>query len=242
MQSHPTITFEERSTLCRCLNYKKLSFEASKDLAKNPRIPPRIAMQALISQQSKISTKDLAFDESQSTKPSQIVVYNEADRDVLCEEKEDMRLNLERMQWRVVELEKLCREMKGQMSSLVSHNAFIHPSRIRAISRFCWMSICLCIYHCSRYTNLSWIVKYVILIFFWILVFYDFYVMEGKKKIEESSSPLKHLNFLWDKIFVCVFFLIKYLFLIFFFCKTSALKKKESTDISFKINLYFYSK
>ncbi|KAF7809374.1 pentatricopeptide repeat-containing protein [Senna tora] len=117
LESHPMITFEERSRLCRCLNYKKLSFGACKDLAKNPRIPPRIAMQALISQQTKIPSP--SKDESASMTPSQIVLY---DTDIFSQDKQDMRLNLERMQSRVVELEKLCREMKGQMSSLKHRN------------------------------------------------------------------------------------------------------------------------
>jgi hypothetical protein len=35
LQPHPDIPFEERSRLCKCLNYGKLNFGASKDLAKN---------------------------------------------------------------------------------------------------------------------------------------------------------------------------------------------------------------
>ncbi|KAK7407773.1 hypothetical protein VNO78_09843 [Psophocarpus tetragonolobus] len=63
LQSHPMLAFEERSRLCRCLNYYKLSFEACKDLAKNPRIPPMVAMQALISQQINIPSSDTAIEE-----------------------------------------------------------------------------------------------------------------------------------------------------------------------------------
>ncbi|KAK7310214.1 hypothetical protein RJT34_07578 [Clitoria ternatea] len=106
LQSHPRLAFEERSRLCRCLNYNKLSFEVCKDLAKNPKIPPRIAMQALISQQTIISTSD----------ESQIILYCN-NTDTFLEEKDGMRLNLEKMEKRVRELEKLCREMKVQMSN-----------------------------------------------------------------------------------------------------------------------------
>jgi hypothetical protein len=35
LQPHSDIPFEERSRLCKCLNYGKLNFGASKDLAKN---------------------------------------------------------------------------------------------------------------------------------------------------------------------------------------------------------------
>ena len=62
MQSHPTISLEERSRLCRCLNYEKLSLEAYKDLAKNPRVPPRLAVQALASQKHTNYDNDKAIE------------------------------------------------------------------------------------------------------------------------------------------------------------------------------------
>ena len=132
------IAFEKRSRLCRCLNYNKLSFEACKDLAKNPRIPPRIAMQALSSQQTKIPPSVFAIDEREIMDPSQIFLYNEANTDSFLEEKEDTRLNLENMQSRVRELEKLCNEMKDQMSRFsAGHNGLLSPSCARPVQRFC---------------------------------------------------------------------------------------------------------
>jgi hypothetical protein len=119
-QSHPSLSSEERSRICGCLNYEKLSLEVCKELAKKPRIPPGIAVQALISQQSKIGTKELVYGS------------------ILSEEKEDMTVNLERMQWRVVELEQVCREMKGQMSRLVRHNVLTNvPGHTRSLPRLC---------------------------------------------------------------------------------------------------------
>ncbi|BAT98758.1 hypothetical protein VIGAN_10009800 [Vigna angularis var. angularis] len=105
LQSHPMLAFEERSRLCRCLNYNKLSFEVCKDLAKNPRIPPIIAMKALISQQSNVPSSDLEIQENEIIKT-----------DSFLEEKEDMRQNLQRMELRVKELEILCKEMKVHIS------------------------------------------------------------------------------------------------------------------------------
>ncbi|PIN12310.1 hypothetical protein CDL12_15083 [Handroanthus impetiginosus] len=139
LESHPTLSLEERSRLCRCLNYEKLSLEACKDLAKNPRIPPRIAVQALASQRSTVQMTEFVNDDSLSlssnikgidnTNDYQIVLYkhnNDDDRsktdmetERLSVDKEVMKVNLERMQWRVVELEKVCREMKGQMARMV---------------------------------------------------------------------------------------------------------------------------
>lgn len=135
MQSHPTLSFKERSELCRCLNYKKLTLEASKYLAKNPKIPPNVAIQALISQHSKLPTKDHEFPYHQSdpkrkidpsTKNSQVVLYNGAgvidDAERFSGENENMRFNLQTMRRRVMELEEVCREMKGHMHKLVRHN------------------------------------------------------------------------------------------------------------------------
>nr|GEW76026.1 BTB/POZ domain-containing protein At3g19850-like [Tanacetum cinerariifolium] len=47
-----------------------------------------------------------------------------------------VKLNLQRMQWRVVELEKICREMKGQMSKMVKGDR-IMSSHGRALPRLC---------------------------------------------------------------------------------------------------------
>lgn len=153
LESHPTLSFEERSRLCRCLNYEKLSLEACKELAKNPRIPPRVAVQALASQkhvnyEPPTKTDQLEYycespqtpckNNSNNKTNKQIVIYgskgganledekdHEDDDDSSCnfsQGSEDMRLNIQRMQWRVLELEKLCKDMKGQMTKLVRYN------------------------------------------------------------------------------------------------------------------------
>ncbi|KAJ6312099.1 hypothetical protein OIU77_013783 [Salix suchowensis] len=67
--SHPTLSFEERSRLCGCLNYAKMSLEACKDLAKNPRIPPNIAVQALKLQHSKIPERDFSVSVKRHREP-----------------------------------------------------------------------------------------------------------------------------------------------------------------------------
>ncbi|XVE85499.1 hypothetical protein DITRI_Ditri17bG0095700 [Diplodiscus trichospermus] len=78
LQSHPTLSLEERSKLCRCLNYQKLTLEGSKDLAKNPRIPQHISVQALMSQQSKASQDKSPSSSSGKSKfsHSQLILFN----------------------------------------------------------------------------------------------------------------------------------------------------------------------
>jgi hypothetical protein len=53
LQPHPDVPFEEKSSLCKYFNYGKLSFGVSKDLAKNPIMPPGVVMQTIISNQEK---------------------------------------------------------------------------------------------------------------------------------------------------------------------------------------------
>uniref|UniRef100_A0A453DF04 NPH3 domain-containing protein n=1 Tax=Aegilops tauschii subsp. strangulata TaxID=200361 RepID=A0A453DF04_AEGTS len=103
MQSHAELTVEERATLCRCLNYEKLTLEACKELARNRRIPPRIAVQALSLQRPPNSLQSPLS----SPTPKRVMSDDE-------KEKETLRLNLGRMQGRVAELEMVCKEMRGK--------------------------------------------------------------------------------------------------------------------------------
>ncbi|XP_069147810.1 BTB/POZ domain-containing protein At3g19850 isoform X2 [Solanum lycopersicum] len=137
LESHPVLSLEERSRLCRCLNYEKLSLEACKDLAKNPRISPRIAIKALASQcSSSIPTIEdnnnqmVLYKTNKSDHHSSSVASDQ--QSLQEEEHEYMRLNLQKMQWRVVELEKVCRDMKGQMTKMVKTG-----TQTRALPRLC---------------------------------------------------------------------------------------------------------
>ncbi|KAI8538515.1 hypothetical protein RHMOL_Rhmol09G0109400 [Rhododendron molle] len=157
--SHPTLSLDERSRICRCLNYEKLSLEACKDLARNPRIPPRITVQALASQHPLIITNlpltKTDFDQNyySETTPTPLI-SNSTHKEVVYKRvnsypeegeeedknEEDMKLNLQRMQWRVVELERECREMKGKMTRIIKNNT-TDPPRVsynyRGLPRLC---------------------------------------------------------------------------------------------------------
>ncbi|KAI3982917.1 hypothetical protein MKX01_010400 [Papaver californicum] len=142
LEAHPTLSVEEKSRLCKCLNYEKLTLEACKDLAKNIRVPPRVSIQALISQQaSKVPIKTTLQDN---------LIHSETQMMILCPkkqasdtekfrestmEKDELKLNLQRMQWRVMELEKSCREMKNQMSEIKMKNQVIISSPVRTLTK-----------------------------------------------------------------------------------------------------------
>lgn len=167
LESHPTLSFEERSRLCQCLNYEKLSLEACKDLAKNPRIPPRVAFQALASQKhatyepptkanqleyycespikNKSNNKQIVLYESKAATSheqylDEDVEYDDddgGDDECISQGSEDMKLNMQRMQWRVLELENLCKEMKSQMSRLMKHNKSLSSPTYNRPPRLC---------------------------------------------------------------------------------------------------------
>lgn len=125
--------------LCRCLNYEKLTLEACKDLAKNRRIPPGIAVQALASQQSKLQIRTNVADRHGTDQMLRRVkcavpVEHKRASPKLLDEKEELKFNLQRMQNRVMELEKVCREMKGQMSKMVNNKSYHNA---RGLSRLC---------------------------------------------------------------------------------------------------------
>ncbi|GFZ12952.1 phototropic-responsive NPH3 family protein [Actinidia rufa] len=134
LEVHDGLSEEEKVNLCCGLNNEKLSSEACKHLAQNNKFPPKSAVQALTSQHNKL--KNLLRATNQ-TKPfidsspgfvdidaekkgeacEQIVVYaGKIDR---LTENEKLRVHLQGMQWRVMELEKLCGKMQTQMAKIM---------------------------------------------------------------------------------------------------------------------------
>lgn len=63
--------------------------------------------------------------------------FYSCDKESFSEERGEVKLNLQRMQRRVVELENVCGEMKGQMSRLVRHTVLSSPTQSRALPKLC---------------------------------------------------------------------------------------------------------
>lgn len=55
VQAHPTLTEHERKRLCRIMDCQKLSIDACMHAAQNERLPLRVVVQVLFSEQVKIS-------------------------------------------------------------------------------------------------------------------------------------------------------------------------------------------
>ncbi|KAF3787741.1 BTB/POZ domain-containing protein [Nymphaea thermarum] len=121
LEAHSGLSSKEQAKLCRALDLGKLSLGACKDLAKNQRFAPRIAIQALSSQQSKVQAQE------ESDFPASPCSVQFSDRSPALREnvmrasseEEEFKNKMKNMQWRVVELEKACKEMQSQMSRLM---------------------------------------------------------------------------------------------------------------------------
>ncbi|CAH2053272.1 unnamed protein product [Thlaspi arvense] len=143
LESHPNLASEDRTKLCRCLNYKKLTLETCKQLAKNPKIPPNIAVQALKSQQ--LSNETLPHSREDKTKLNKIRNSRKylEEKPILVRLKgfelseklvdgfeDDVRMNLERKHWNKVmdHSEKNSKEKKSEVVSRLVRHRHTHSS------------------------------------------------------------------------------------------------------------------
>lgn len=135
--------------ICCALNYEKLSSDICKHLAQNPKFPSRSAIQALLSQQSKLKSllQDTDSLNSSNTSPctngseanvkitdEQIVLY--AKRLDLATENEKIKTHLQGMQLRVMELEKVCQKLQTQIAKIMKAKA-ASPGNPKSLPKLC---------------------------------------------------------------------------------------------------------
>lgn len=134
--------------ICCALNYQKLSSDACKHLAQNPKFPSRTAIQALLLQRSKLknlledtdhpksfNTSPCTYDDKASTKnEEQISPY--AEKLCLTVESEKIKSHLQRMQWRVMELEKVCKKLQTRVGKLIK-TKIPSPGNPKSLPKMC---------------------------------------------------------------------------------------------------------
>lgn len=149
LEVHAGLSEEEKIKMCRALNYRKLSAKACKHLSENSKFPSKIITQALNSQQFKLKSLIRVSSNTSSIASSpcscsdnikkdevgeQIVLY--AGDLNLSTDNVRLRAQLQGMQSRVMELEKLCRKMQTQMTKVLrSRVSSSHKSR--SLPRLC---------------------------------------------------------------------------------------------------------
>nr|GMD04534.1 BTB/POZ domain-containing protein At3g22104 [Ipomoea batatas] len=147
LEVHSGLPEEEKMTICCELNYEKLSTEARNHLAQNNKFPSKSAVQALISQQSKLKSllqktnqdSPCRFQRTESLKKDdqgceQIVLY--ARKLDLSTQNDNLRAHLQGMQWRVMELERVCRKMQIQMTKIMK-SRLTSQTNPRSLPRLC---------------------------------------------------------------------------------------------------------
>ncbi|KAL8474396.1 hypothetical protein ACS0TY_031024 [Phlomoides rotata] len=142
LEVHSSLSEEQKMKVCYGLNFEKLSSDASNHLTRNPKFPSKSAVQAVISQQQKLknllqdTNHAVAFTGPSTSSPSpgrrdegskQIVLY--AKKFNLTDENEKLKAHLQGMQWRVVELEKVCRKMQVQMTKMMKSRMSRHSAK-----------------------------------------------------------------------------------------------------------------
>ncbi|GAB4859488.1 hypothetical protein Ancab_010955 [Ancistrocladus abbreviatus] len=153
LEVHVGLSEEEKLNICCVLNFEKLSSEACLHLAQNTKFPSRSALQALISQQTKLKNllQDINDPRSCDSSPcshthngiegkkdetsKQIVLYA-GNLDVVAEN-EKLRAHLQGMQWRVTQLEKACRKMQTQMTKIMRSRSSSSRNNTRSLPKLC---------------------------------------------------------------------------------------------------------
>lgn len=122
---------EDKVKMCDALNYVKLSAEAYKDISRNPRFPCRNLVQAEISpyRLTKVNNK---VKTGEGDPQKHIVLY--AGGPNLPSDNEKLRTQLQGMQSRVTELEKVCQKMQRQMAKMPKTRV---ATRNRSLPRLC---------------------------------------------------------------------------------------------------------
>ncbi|GER53252.1 phototropic-responsive NPH3 family protein [Striga asiatica] len=150
---HTSLSEEQKMKVCLGINYEKLSPEALNHLAHNSIFPPKSAVQALVSQQRKLKSLlqkntnqvtfadfspntdfEMTYKEKEDDGSKQIVLY--AKRLSICDENEKLKAHLQGMQFRVVELENLCRKMQNRMMKMM-RSRVPSESSVKSVPKIC---------------------------------------------------------------------------------------------------------
>ncbi|KAI6704189.1 hypothetical protein NL676_013325 [Syzygium grande] len=120
LDKHRFLTELEKEEVCRVLDCQKMSPEACEHAARNERLPLRVVVQVLFTEQLKL----------RETVVQEVVVHNTQERfgkdgeeeaeeneGKLSRTKEGLRVEMERMNSKVMELERECGKMRKEMAN-----------------------------------------------------------------------------------------------------------------------------
>ncbi|CAN1308739.1 Coleoptile phototropism protein 1 [Linum perenne] len=139
LKAHPGLSKQERKNLCRLIDIRKLSPEASFHASQNERLPVRVAIQVLFAEQTKLNKSSQLFDCSSggsfhdlnmtttrsSPKPGSSYNYNNIVDQIpstRCHSKREMnaqQAEIRKLKEDVLRLQSQCLSMQSQMGRMV---------------------------------------------------------------------------------------------------------------------------
>ncbi|KAI3738643.1 hypothetical protein L2E82_28692 [Cichorium intybus] len=117
-KAHPWLSEKEKEDLCNIINYQKLSIDACAHASQNDRLPLRILLQVLFFEQMQLKTAISASTNVLDTNNPPLTGGEIVQRDgwvTIVRENQVMRVSMERLRSRVVELEQEFNRMKEEM-------------------------------------------------------------------------------------------------------------------------------
>ncbi|KAF3942780.1 hypothetical protein ACB098_06G100700 [Castanea mollissima] len=152
LEVHAGLPDEDKLKICCALNYEKLSAEICVHLSQNTKFPSKATVQGVVSQQYKLKSllqgKSISQQDSdlsctsieirskgKKDETSEQVVLYAGKLDVISDN-ERLKAHLQGMQWRVMELEKVCRKMQTQMAKIMKSRVS-SQGHSRSLPRLC---------------------------------------------------------------------------------------------------------
>ncbi|KAK8617441.1 hypothetical protein V6N13_080357 [Hibiscus sabdariffa] len=143
LEVHAELSEDEKMKISCALRYEKLSSEACLHLSRNTKFPTNTHVRALMSQQSKLKKLLQGINNAKRYTYSPYRLTGNGDRatEDECSEKkvvydEKVETEIQRMQWRVMELEKVCKKMQTQMAKIMRPKVSNHRTK-RSLPRLC---------------------------------------------------------------------------------------------------------
>lgn len=118
MQAHPSASKLERKSLCRLIDSRKLSPEASLHAAQNERLPVRAVIQVLFSEQSKLSRNINDWSGSFSGTRSPNLGLEPPARCMSKREMSVQQMEIRRLKEDVLRLQSQCNNLQVQMERM----------------------------------------------------------------------------------------------------------------------------
>ncbi|KAF5195328.1 Coleoptile phototropism protein [Thalictrum thalictroides] len=120
LKAHPTLTEEERRTVCRSLKYHKLSQEARNHAMKNDRLPVNITLLLILWEQVKLTKSTLSKDmKYKRSKPKEVVIERTKELDDRwlkpLKELQTMKTDVEKMKVQLSNLQVVSLKLQRQV-------------------------------------------------------------------------------------------------------------------------------